>query len=304
MKLLLFIGFVVFLKANVGATIFNKPDSVNANSNKWYVPSIDWNEVGKQFKFLGKSSDTSYRYNKVHFDVGIGHYNNPASDKLQRVFTANGYSGLASSDGLLGNIQSISGSPVVYGQHAVQFHIGFGYSVNKFLTFGIDFRGIPNTYVQGYISKVPYDYANPDMVQESVNANMTQYKVNVLVFTFEQNHKKFIDFSVGAAMVHYTFDIKTQLNINQYDTTSNLQIVGQTNIENFSKVWGQAFNAHLDIYFSNHFSLQLSEDYFINVLASVPAVAFTDGSYTRTVNAHTLNYLNSTFSGALAYHFW
>jgi hypothetical protein len=301
-KLLLLI-IILIASLNVGATNFNMEDTAKVQSGKWYCPHINWKEAGKQFKFFGKSSDPSYHYNKFLFDVGIGPYNNPTSDKLQHVFVINGYSGLAAPDGLIGNLQSIGGSPAVYGQKALQFHVGFGYSINKFLTFGIEFRGIPATYTQGYIAKLPYDYANPDMVQESANANCTQYKISVLVLTFEQNHKKLFDLSVGAAMVHYTFDIQTQLNINQYDTTSNLQIVGQSNIENFSKVWGQAFNAHLDIYFTKYLSLQLAEDYFINVLASVPTVEYDDYPYSRVVKAHTLNYLNFTFSGALAFHF-
>jgi hypothetical protein len=303
MRLLLFTIIIVFFCADAGAFNSNIEDTVSANSSKWYSPQINWKEVGKKFKFFGKSSDSAYHFSRCHFDVGVGEYSNPASDKLQHVFVINGYSGLAAPDGLLGDIRSIGGNPQIYGQHTTQFHVGFGYSINKFLTIGIDFRGVPATYAQGFLAKTPYDFANPDMVQESVNANSTQYKISVLVLTFEQDHRKLIDLSIGAAMVHYTFDIQTQMNINQYDTTTNLQFVSQGNIENFSKVWGQAFNIHGDIYFTKYFSLQLSGDYFINVLASVPTVEFTDGPFTRTLNAHTLNYHNLTFSGALAFHF-
>ncbi len=300
MKLLFVSIFIVFFCTHARATNSSLDDSTKQSSCHWYCPKIDW----KQVQFFGKSSDTNYRYNKVYFEVGVGNYNNPAADRLERKFSDLGYSGLSSSDGLLGDIRTVSGKPTMFGKKDIQFHLGFGYSVNKYLSFGIDFRNIPSMNVQGYVAKVPYDYTNPDLVQESVSATTTQYKVNVLLLTIEQNHRKVFDVSAGAAMVHYTFDVETQLNINQYDTTSNLQIVGQANIVTTPKVWGQAFNVHSDIYFTKNFSLQLSGDYFFNVVASIPTIVFNDGPYQRRVGDHTLNFLHATFSGGLAFHFW
>ena len=303
MKQLLFSLFIFLFCGHLKATTISVEDSVKAKACKWYCPKINCKELCKQIKFFGKSSDAEYRYSRAYFDVGAGAYVNPAATNLQNAFVINGYSDLSPSNGMLGDTRSVSGKPVVYGKKNIQFHIGFGFNLNRFLELGIEFRNIPAMYVNGYLAKQPYDYANPDLVQERISATSTQYKVNILVLTLEQNHRKFIDLSVGAAMVHYTFDIQTQLNINQYDTITNKQIVSQSNVSNSSKVWGEGMNLHADIYFSKNFSLQLSGETFFNVVASVPLVQYADGPFNRVVGAHTLNYLNTTFSGALAFHF-
>ena len=285
----------------------NVKDSVKSNPCKFCIKSCLKDFAGN-LTYLGKSLDPDYKYKKLHLTIGGATFTNPLSAQLQKVFIQNGYSGIASTPETIGTTNYASGNPYIYNERDIQSHIGFGYSFTKFLTLGFVFRNIPAVYVDGYIGKTPYDYASPDLEEELIKGSSTEYRAQILAVSYNINHKKLIDLSVGFGMVHYTFSINSQMNINQYDTATSQQIIGQGSISNSSKAWSEAVNLHLDVYFNKYFSLELEGEQFLSVNVKVPEQQFSDGPstntylFTRTINAHTLIFMNTVYSLGLAFH--
>jgi hypothetical protein len=283
-------------------------DSVKSKSCKFCFIKTGCKDFVSHLTYFGKSSNPDYKYKKLHLAIGGAPFINPLSGQLQKVFIQNGYSGIASSQETIGTTDYASGNPYVYNEKDIQSHISIGYSFTKFLAFDVIFRNIPLVYVDGYIGKSPYDYAPPDLEEEAINASSTEYRAEILAVSYNLNNKKLIDLSVGFGMVHYNFSINSLMSINQYDTTSMQQIVGQTTINNSSKAWSEAVNLHSDVFFNKYFSLEIEGEQFFTVMIKVPEQQFSDGPltnpnlFTRTINAHTLSYKNSAFSVGLAFH--
>jgi hypothetical protein len=297
---LLLSGFVLAGESDVS-------DSIKSKTFKVCITD-SWKNFKSHLTYLGKSNDPDYKYKKFHMSIGGAEFINPLSSQLQDVFIQNGYSGIASSSETIGRTEYTSGNPYVYNEKDVQSHISIGYSFTKFLTIGLIFRNIPMVYVDGYLGKSPYDYASPDLEEEMIKGSSTEYRAEVLAVSYNVNNKKIVDLLLGLGLVHYTFSINSQMNINQYDTATSQQIVGQTTINNTSKGWSEAANIRADIFLNKYFSLEIEGEYFFDINVTVPQQQFSDGPltnpnlFTRTINAHTLSYKNTAFSFGLAFH--
>jgi hypothetical protein len=282
-------------------------DSVKSKSFKVCIKD-GWKSFRNHLTYLGKSNDPDYKYKKFHLAIGGADFINPLSGQLQKVFIQNGYSGIVNTSDLIGSTDYTSGKPIIYNEKDIQSHISISYSFTRYLTIGLIFRNIPIVYIDGYVDKSPYDYASPDLEEEMIKGSSTEYRAEILALSYNVKDKKLVDLSVGLGLVHYTFSINSQMNINQYDTATSQQIVGQTAISNTSKGWGEATNVRADIFFNKYFSLELEGDYFFDINVNVPKQQFSDGPltnpnlFTRTINAHTLNYKNTAFSVGLAFH--
>lgn len=253
--------------------------------------------------FFGKDQSHA-RLNRFYFDMGLGAFNNPLTKQLQKVFVKNGYLGLGPSDGMIGNLHPTAGTPSAFGKSDVQYRFGFGYCISRFLRVGLDFRDIPATFADGYVSKSPYDYADADKQEELVKGNFTKFNITVQLINYHSDNRKLVDISMTGALIDYNFTYLTAMNINQYDTTTQLQIIGQAQIKNTYQAWGESLGLNADIYLTKHFSLQLTEEFLFNVKTEVPEVSFSSYPYERKIDAHTLNFQTSIFSAALAFHFW